>query len=77
MRLGERLGLSTEGYYYQFNDGELVQEYKVLGEERWAFYAMQSTQDKLNDELGFTKDQRAILVYWKLVDQIIENQYII
>ncbi|WP_341848843.1 T6SS effector antibacterial DNase [Vibrio parahaemolyticus] len=77
VRLGERLGLPTEGYYYHFNDGELVQEYKILGEEKWAFYATQSTQDKLNDEGGFTKDQSAILVYWKLADQIIENQYII
>ncbi|WP_231565403.1 S-type pyocin family protein [Vibrio hyugaensis] len=77
VRLGERLGLPTEGYYYHFNDGELVQEYKILGEEKWAFYATQSTQDTLNDERGFTKDQSAILVYWKLANQILENQYII
>ncbi len=77
VRLGERLGLPTEGYYYHFNDGELVQEYKILGEEKWAFYATRSTQDKLNDERGFTKDQSAILVYWKLANQVLENQYII
>ncbi len=77
VRLGERLGLPTEGYYYHFNDGELVQEYKILEEEKWAFYATQSTQDTLNDERGFTKDQSAILVYWKLANQILENQYII
>jgi len=77
VRLGERLGLPTEGYYYHFNDGELVQEYKILGEEKWAFYATQSTQDTLNDERGFTKDQSAILVYWKFANQVLENQYII
>ncbi|WP_255985819.1 S-type pyocin family protein [Vibrio campbellii] len=77
VRLGERLGLPTEGYYYHFNDGELVQEYKILGEEKWAFYATRSTQDTLNDERGFTKDQSAILVYWKLANQVLENQYII
>lgn len=77
VRLGERLGLPTEGYYYHFNDGELVQEYKILGQEKWAFYATQSTQDTLNDERGFTKDQSAILVYWKLANQVLENQYII
>ncbi|UTZ29903.1 S-type Pyocin family protein (plasmid) [Vibrio campbellii] len=77
VRLGERLGLPTEGYYYHFNDGELVQEYKILGEEKWAFYATRSTQDKLNNERGFTKDQSAILVYWKLANQVLENQYII
>jgi LysM repeat protein len=77
VRLGERLGLPTEGYYYHFNDGELVQEYKILGQEKWAFYATRSTQDKLNDERGFTKDQSAILVYWKLANQVLENQYII
>ncbi|WP_103025357.1 T6SS effector antibacterial DNase [Vibrio campbellii] len=77
VRLGERLGLPTEGYYYHFNDGELVQEYKILGQEKWAFYATRSTQDTLNDERGFTKDQSAILVYWKLANQVLENQYII
>ncbi|EHH1260215.1 S-type Pyocin family protein [Vibrio parahaemolyticus] len=77
VRLGERLGLPTEGYYYHFNNGELVQEYKILGEEKWAFYATKSTQDKLNDERGFTKDQSAILVYWKLANQVLENQYVI
>lgn len=74
--LGERLGLPTEGYYYHFNDGELVQEYKILGQEKWAFYATRSTQETLNDERGFTKDQSAILVYWKLANQVLENQYI-
>nr|WP_306310117.1 S-type pyocin domain-containing protein [Vibrio sp. B172a] len=77
VRLGERLGLPTEGYYYHFNDGELVQEYKILGQEKWAFYATRSTQETLNDERGFTKDQSAILVYWKLANQVLENQYII
>ena len=77
VRLGERLGLPTEGYYYHFNDGELIQEYKILGQEKWAFYATQSTQDTLNDERGFTKDQSAILVYWKLANQELKNQYII
>ncbi|HHF3406764.1 TPA: hypothetical protein ACPKAL_000984 [Vibrio alginolyticus] len=69
--------MSTESYYYHFNDGELVQEYKILGQEKWVFYATQSTQDKLNDERGFTKDQSAILVCWKLAVQTIENQYFI
>ena len=77
VRLGERLGFPTEGYYYHFCEGKLVQEYKILGQEKWAFYATRSTHDGLNDERGFSQNQSAILVYWKLADQSVENQYLI
>ncbi|WP_237333989.1 hypothetical protein, partial [Vibrio anguillarum] len=64
--IGERLGLPTKGYYYHLCNSRLVQEYKLLGQGKSAFYATRSTHDQLNDEQGYNVYQSAILVYWKL-----------
>ncbi|EKO5152147.1 LysM peptidoglycan-binding domain-containing protein [Vibrio fluvialis] len=77
VQLGERLGLPTEGYYYHFYNGRLVQEYKLLGNGKWAFYATRSTHELLNDEQGYNIYQSAILVYWKLEGKDVENQHLI
>ncbi|MFC3025166.1 S-type pyocin domain-containing protein [Vibrio zhugei] len=77
VQLGERLGLPTEGYYYHFYNDRLVQEYKLLGNGKWAFYATRSTHEQLNDEQGYNVYQSAILVYWKLEGQDVENQHLI
>ncbi|WP_332405498.1 S-type pyocin domain-containing protein [Vibrio metschnikovii] len=77
VQLGERLGLPTEGYYYHFYNGRLVQEYKMLGNGKWAFYGTRSTHEQLNDEQGYNIYQSAILVYWKLEGKEVENQYLV
>lgn len=77
VQLGERLGLPTEGYYYHFHNGRLVQEYKLLGNGKWAFYATCSTHEQLNDEQGYNVYQSAILAYWKLEGKEVENQHLI
>ncbi len=77
VQLGERLGLPTEGYYYHFYNGRLVQEYKLLGNGKWAFYATRSTHEQLNDEQGYNVYQSAILVYWKLEGKDADNQHLI
>ncbi|EOB4247031.1 S-type pyocin domain-containing protein [Vibrio metschnikovii] len=77
VQLGERLGLPTEGYYYHFYNGRLVQEYKLLGNGKWAFYGTRSTHEQLNDEQGYNIYQSAILVYWKLEGKEVENQYLV
>ncbi|EHR6582427.1 S-type pyocin domain-containing protein [Vibrio parahaemolyticus] len=77
VQLGERLGLPTEGYYYHFYNGRLVQEYKLLGDGKWAFYATRSTHERLNDEQGYNVYQSAILVYWKLAGKEVENQHLV
>ncbi|MGR5112548.1 T6SS effector antibacterial DNase [Vibrio jasicida] len=77
VQLGERLGLPTEGYYYHFHNYRLVQEYRLLGEGKWAFYATCSTHERLNDEQGYNVYQSAILVYWKLEGKEIDNQHLI
>ena len=78
MQLGERLGLlPTEGYYYHFHNDRLVQEFGLLGEGKWAFYATCSTHERLTDEQGYNVYQSAILVYWKLEGKEIDNQHLI
>ncbi|WP_019281173.1 LysM peptidoglycan-binding domain-containing protein [Vibrio anguillarum] len=77
VQLGERLGLPTEGYYYHLCNSRLVQEYKLLGQGKWAFYATRSTHEMLNDEQGYNVYQSAILVYWKLKGKDVENQHLI
>ncbi|MCM5510793.1 LysM peptidoglycan-binding domain-containing protein [Vibrio sp. SCSIO 43169] len=77
VQLGERLGLPTEGYYYHFHDGKLIQEYKLLGDKKWAFYATRSTHEKLDGEQGYNIYQSAILVFWKLGGKQVENQNLV
>ncbi|TFH90004.1 LysM peptidoglycan-binding domain-containing protein [Vibrio ouci] len=77
VQLGERLGLPTEGYYYHFHNGRLVQEYKLLGDKKWAFYATRSRHDKLDDEQGYNTYQSAILVFWKLGGTEVEDQNLV
>ncbi len=77
VQLGERLVLPTEGYYYHFYNDRLVQEYKLLGNGKWAFYATRSTHEQLNDEQGYNIYQSAILVYWKLEGKDVENQHLV
>ncbi len=77
VQLGERLGLPTEGYFYHFHNDRLVQEYKLLGEGKWAFYATCSTHEQLNDDQGYNRLQSAILVYWKLAGQDVGNQSLV
>ncbi|MCG9782612.1 S-type pyocin domain-containing protein [Vibrio brasiliensis] len=77
VQLGERLGLPTEGYYYHFYNDRLVQEYKLLGDGKWSFYATSSIHERLNDEQGYNRYQSAILVYWKLAGKEVENQHLV
>ncbi|ROV58352.1 LysM peptidoglycan-binding domain-containing protein [Vibrio ponticus] len=77
VQLGERLGLPTEGYYYHFYQGRLIQEYKVLGEGKSTFFATCSTHEKLDDEQGYNRYQSAILVYWKIDGKEVENQHLL
>ncbi|MGF1768642.1 DUF2235 domain-containing protein [Enterovibrio makurazakiensis] len=77
VQLGTRLGFPTEGYYYHFHERKLVQEYKVLGENRWAFYATRSTHEKLNTEQAINKYQGAILLYWKIDSKVVKDQHLV
>ncbi len=71
-----RLGHPTQGYFYHFCDDKLVQEYQILGNQRWAFQATYSTHDQLSDAL-YQGAQSAILLPWKRGDQKADNQYLV
>jgi hypothetical protein len=77
VQLGERLGFPSEGFYYHFHDSQLVQEYRLLGDKHWNFYATLSRHQRLDPERGCNTDQSAILVFWKLGGQVVENQYLV
>ncbi|EJV0282699.1 S-type pyocin domain-containing protein [Vibrio parahaemolyticus] len=77
VQLGERLGFPTEGFYYHFHDSQLVQEYRLLGDGRWSFYATLSRHQRLDPERGYNTNQSAILVFWKLGSKVVENQYLV
>lgn len=77
VQLGERLGFPTEGFYYHFHDSQLVQEYRLLGDGRWSFYATLSRHQRLDPERGYNTDQSAILVFWKQGGKVVENQYLV
>lgn len=77
VQLGERLGLPTEGYFYHFHDGKLIQEYKLLGDKKWSFYGTRSTSERLDDTQAYNMYQNALLVYWKIGGKIVENQYLV
>lgn len=77
VQLGERLGFPTEGYYYHFHDGQLIQEYKLLGDSQWGFYGTRSTHQQLNDAQGYNMHQTALLVFWKIGGKVVENQYLV
>ncbi|NAW88552.1 S-type pyocin domain-containing protein [Photobacterium halotolerans] len=71
-----RLGHPTQGYFYHFCDGLLMQEYQILGDSRWAFQATHSTHDQLCDDLHHGM-QSAILLPWKRDGQLVDNQYLV
>ncbi|MCW8346083.1 S-type pyocin domain-containing protein [Vibrio sp. ZSDZ65] len=77
VQLGERLGYPTEGFYYHIHDGKLIQEYRILGDKKWSFYATRSMHHRLDSERGYNIDQTAILVFWKLKGKVVENQHLI
>uniref|UniRef100_UPI002611A82E peptidoglycan-binding protein n=1 Tax=uncultured Vibrio sp. TaxID=114054 RepID=UPI002611A82E len=77
VQLGERLGYPTEGFYYHLHDGKLIQEYRILGDKKWSFYATSSMYHRLDSERGYNVDQTAILVFWKLKGKVVENQHLI
>ncbi|MUK51385.1 hypothetical protein [Aliivibrio fischeri] len=77
VQLGERLGFPTEGFYYHIHNNKLIQEYKLIGNQRWSFYATRSMHHSLIPERGCNIDQTAILVFWKIGGKVVENQYII
>lgn len=77
VQLGERLGLPTEGYFYHFYNGKLIQEYKLRGDKKSSFYGTCSTSNHLDDSQACNIYQTALLVYWKVGGKVVENQYLV
>ncbi len=74
VQFGERLGLATQGYYYHFSDGKLIQEYKIIGNGNSRFCLTYSDELTLSDELRPTAWQSAIPIQWRINNQVLDNQ---
>lgn len=70
------LGHPSQGYFYHFCDGKLMQEYQILGEKRWGFCATHSNHTQLKDEL-YQGASSAILLPWKRDGALLTEQYLI
>lgn len=77
VQVGPRLGLPTKGYFYVFKSASLLQEYRLLGDRKWAFRVTNSTHDALTDTEPSGRDLSALLVQWKVSGQIVSDQHIL
>lgn len=74
---GDQLGQPTQGYYYHFQHGKLIHEYKLMGESRCDFFLTRSTSDALSDELMTGQGQRAIAVFWLQNSNLAVSQHLV
>ncbi|OED84078.1 hypothetical protein, partial [Vibrio splendidus] len=77
VQFGERLGLATQGYYYHFSEGKLVQEYQIIGNGNCRFCLTYSDELTLSDELRPTAWQSAIPIQWRIDNNILDNQHLL
>lgn len=77
LQVGERLGWPTEGYFYHFIDGTLINEYKLKGSGKWAFQVTCSTKEILTDELVSAHDYAFILLPWKINNTVVVRQHLL
>ncbi|MEL6117914.1 hypothetical protein P0Y67_22215 [Photobacterium sp. SP02] len=77
IQVGQRLGLPTRGYFYVFQSACLKQEYQIQGDKRWAFRATYATHDSLADQKLHGRPCSALLVYWKIAGQEVQDQHIL
>ncbi|KLU98361.1 hypothetical protein ABT58_23230, partial [Photobacterium aphoticum] len=77
VQLGERLAFPSEGYFYNFANAQLIQEYKMLGDGHFGFYATRTTQNRLDDEQLANLYQNTILVYWNIDGQLVTDQSLV
>ncbi|NAX45930.1 hypothetical protein CAG70_02790 [Photobacterium halotolerans] len=77
IQVGQRLGLPTRGYFYVFQSAQLKQEYQILGDKRWAFRATYATHESLANHELHGRTCSALLVYWKIAGQEVQDQHIL
>ena len=77
VQIGQRLGWPTEGYFYHFIDDVLLSEYKILGDNKWAFSVTASTNELLTDTLLSKQAMTTILLPYKINGETIERQHIL
>lgn len=72
----DKLGFPSSGYWYHFEKGVLIQEFKITGEYQWLFSKTKSSKEILSDtEFGFC--QRVIMVFGLRHGQVVADQYVV
>ncbi|WP_104025450.1 hypothetical protein [Vibrio hyugaensis] len=71
----ERLAWPTTGYFYHFVDGELYNEYKVVGEGKWSLQVTLSRGCRLSDDLVSEQHITSVLLPYKIEGQIYGVQH--
>ncbi len=77
IQIGQRLGWPTEGYFYHFIDDELENEYKILGDNKWAFSITESTNELLKDDLVSKQTMTTILLPYKKNNKEVDRQHLL
>ncbi len=77
VQFGDRLCLPTQGYYYHFVDGQLIQEYQILGNQKSGFCPTYSDATALSDDLRSPTPQSAIALFWRKAGVEVANQYLV
>ncbi|CAH1593980.1 hypothetical protein [Vibrio owensii] len=65
-----KLAWPTKGYFYHFIDGELYNEYKVVGEGKWSLQVTFSRGSHLSDELVSQQHITSVLLPYKVESKI-------
>lgn len=76
VQIGKRLGLPTKGYFYHFHNKKLIQEFQIQKGSS-CFLVTRSYENTLTDEIKIHKLQNHILLYWRLHDEVINNQHLL
>ncbi|KDM93259.1 LysM peptidoglycan-binding domain-containing protein [Photobacterium galatheae] len=77
IRMGEQLGLPTEGYLYHFLEGRLVSEFRCMGDTYPRFQVTQSRPEAMYPEPAVDRPLEYILALWQRNGQVIQDQYLL
>ncbi|MDO6707281.1 LysM peptidoglycan-binding domain-containing protein [Photobacterium sp. 1_MG-2023] len=77
IRMGEQLGLPTEGYLYHFLEGQLVSEFRCMGDTYPRFQVTQSRPEAMYPEPAVDRPLEYILALWQRNGQVIQDQYLL
>ncbi len=77
IQIYDHLAWPKIGFFYHFIDDVLVNEYQLLGGNKWSFKVTHSTNKTLSSECLSTPEYGFILLPWRLNDTVIARQHLL